>query len=63
VNLSDQILSIFIEIREHWNFADFRRLFSKWRLFALKFFGQNILPTLFNIYAKSCGNPFWQFPI
>jgi hypothetical protein len=25
------------------------------------FFGQNILPTLFNIYAKSCGNPFGSF--
>ena len=24
-------------------------------------FGQNILPTLFNIYAKSCGNPFGSF--
>ena len=24
-------------------------------------FGQNILPTLFNIYAKSCGNPLGSF--
>jgi hypothetical protein len=24
-------------------------------------FGQNILPTLLNIYAKSCGNPFSSF--
>jgi hypothetical protein len=25
------------------------------------FFGQNILPTLLNIYAKFCGNPFGGF--
>jgi hypothetical protein len=25
------------------------------------YFGQNILPTLLNIYAKSCGNPFGSF--
>jgi hypothetical protein len=25
------------------------------------FFGQNILPTLLNIFAKSCGNPFGGF--
>jgi hypothetical protein len=27
------------------------------------FFGQNILPTLLNIFAKSCGNPFGCFDI
>jgi hypothetical protein len=27
----------------------------------LRFFGQNILPTLLNIYAKSCGNAFGSF--
>ena len=29
--------------------------------FALDFLGQNILPALLNIYAKSCGNPFGSF--
>ena len=27
----------------------------------IEIFGQNILPTLLNIYAKSCGNPFGGF--
>jgi hypothetical protein len=30
-------------------------------LWAAIFFGHNILPTLFNIYTKSCGNPFGSF--
>jgi hypothetical protein len=50
------------------------RPFGKWRPFARDcghfengvhslaiFFGQNILPTLLNIYAKFCGNPFDGF--
>jgi hypothetical protein len=41
---------------EHWSFADF---FGGHSLAI--FFGQNILPILLNIYAKSCGNPFGDF--
>jgi hypothetical protein len=50
------------------------RPFGKWRPFARDcghfengihslaiLFGQNILPTLLNIYAKFCGNPFGGF--
>ena len=42
--------------REHWNFADFVGGHS-----LAIFFCQNIPPTLLNIYAKSCGNPFGGF--
>ena len=57
-----------MDINVHWNQRTLKfcrfclRPFWKWRPFARDFFfGQNILPTLFNIYAKSCGNPFGSF--
>jgi hypothetical protein len=45
-----------IEIREHWHFADL----VSGHLLAI-YLGQHILPTLLNIYDKSCGNPFGSF--
>jgi hypothetical protein len=58
---------ITLDINFHWNqrtlkFGRFcRRPFGKWRPFVAIFFCQNILPTILNIYAKFCGNPFGGF--
>jgi hypothetical protein len=53
---------ILLEIREHWNWPDFvGGHFENSGIRSGFFLGQNILPALLNIYAKSCGNPFGSF--
>jgi hypothetical protein len=53
---------MFIEVREHCNYADYvGGYFENGGHSLAIILRQNILPTLLNINAKFCGNPFGGF--